>query len=179
MYVFNRQRNLFPHVLQVCKSFLRCIDVIEIFKFRPIFMGPASQWHWKADSTLEMWTHGTQHPSPTRLQTFDETRYWIRHTHPRTDTDLVDWTFTISITGCKFDRRLQDDSRCITSDVFSSPPTSSRSTNIATYDRYSPQRPTRLFKQPRVVSDRGWQRCPGAAGDNIWVDQHYHRRPIF
>ena len=98
---------------------------------------------------------------------------------PRMDTDLVDWIFTISITGCKFDRRLQDDSRCITSDVFSSRPTSSVSTNIATYDRHSPQRPTRLFKQPRVVSDREWQRCPGAAGDNIWVDQHYHRRPIF
>ena len=82
MHVFNRQRNLFPHVLQVCKSFLRCIDVIEIFKFRLLFMGPASQRHWRADPTLETWTHGTQYPSSTRLQTFNGTKYWIQHTHP-------------------------------------------------------------------------------------------------
>ena len=82
MYVFNRQRNLFPHVLQVCKSFLRCIDVIEIFKFRLLFTGPASQRHWRADPTLETWIHGTQYPSSTRLQTFNGTNHWIQPTHP-------------------------------------------------------------------------------------------------
>ena len=74
MYVFNRQRNLFPHVLQVCKSFLRCIDVIEIFKF-------STPIHWTCLPTaLEEWIQhwrrgytGLNHPSSTRLQTFHGT----------------------------------------------------------------------------------------------------------
>ena len=69
---------------------------------------------------------------------------------PQMDTDLDDWIFTISVTWYKFDRWLQDDLRRIASDVSSSRPTSSGSTNIVADDQHSARGPTRLFKQPGV-----------------------------
>ena len=150
MYLTGRG-TFFLMFCRVCKSFLRCSDVIEIFKFLLLFTGPASQWHWRADSTLEMRTHAIQHPSSTQLQTIQRDNI-LDSTHtPR--RWIQTWTTgflqyrspgTNSIDDCR-----------MTSDVFHQmyPAVDQHLLdrhNIVADNQHSARGPTRLFKQPGV-----------------------------
>ena len=165
--------------MQVCKSFLRCIDVIEIFKIRLLFTGPAFSMVLEGGFNIgDVDYTGLNNPSSTRLQTINGDNILdSTHTHPTEGCrpGSTVYFYNIGHTGTN----PIDDSRMTPDVLHQRYPTIGlqhldRSIIVAD-DRYSLSNthPTLQAVEGRQHLESG--RCILDQVPGIWVNQHYHR----